>query len=102
MIVIDAHKVYPMDIERLILEDDQILDCSVSKCTYDGSELIGCLYVSDVECTIDIIHRLKKSLMQYEIPKRFVKSAYIPHNQHGKVDKKEVAQILSNNNIRGI
>ncbi len=91
----DAHKVYPSDIEKLIIENPKITDCAVSKCVYNGFEMIGCLYVSDSDCIVDIIHRLKKSLMQYEIPKRFVKINSIPHNERGKVDRIKVAGILS-------
>ncbi len=95
VMIINAHKVYPADVERLIMEDDKISSCAVSMFTYDSTDIIGCLYVSDTECAVDIVHRLKQSLMPYEIPKKFVRVGSIPCNERGKVDKKEVRRILS-------
>ena len=58
-------------------------------------EMIGCLYVSNRDCTIEIIHSIKDRLAQYEIPKKYLKTEAIPHNNRGKVDRKAVADILS-------
>ena len=90
--IIGAHKVYPGDVERLVLEDDEISGCAISKCTYNDAEIIGCLYVSNVDRTIDIIRRLKKSLMPYEIPKKFVRVDSLPVNRRGKIDKLAVSK----------
>lgn len=95
VIIIDAHKVYPLDVERLILEDGQISSCVVCGCVVDGIPMIGCLYVSDSDCTLELVHRLKKTLMQYEIPKRFVRVNSIPRNPNGKVNRCEVGRLLS-------
>ena len=95
VIIINAHKLYPGDIERLILDELQVSDCAVCKFTYNGIESIGCLYVSDKECFGDITRKLTKFLMQYEIPKKFIKVDKIPHNLHGKPDKAEISRILS-------
>lgn len=95
IIICDAHKVYPSDVEKLIMEDPLIIDCAVSKCALNGSEIIGCLYVSKADHTMDIVHRLKNTLMQYEIPKKFLRVESIPHNNRGKVDRKKVSDFLS-------
>ena len=92
VMIIGAHKVYPGDVERLVLEDDEISGCAISKCTYNDAEIIGCLYVSNVDRTIDIIRRLKKSLMPYEIPKKFVRVDSLPVNRRGKIDKLAVSK----------
>lgn len=95
VIICDAHKIYPSDVENLILEDPSIFDCVVSQCTVNDMETIGCMYVSNRECTTEIIHRIKDRLAKYEIPKRYLRTEVIPHNSRGKVDRKAAADILS-------
>lgn len=95
VINIGAHKIYPSDVERLILENDNISACVVSKCTYNGAETIGCLYVSDNDCALSITQQLIAKLMPYEIPKRYLRVDVIPCNMRGKVNRNEVSRILS-------
>ena len=95
VINLGAHKIYPSDVENLILENDNISACVVSKCTYNGTEMIGCLYVSDNDCDLSIMQQLKTKLMPYEIPKRYVRVSAIPCNMRGKVNRSEVNRILS-------
>ena len=95
VINIGAHKIYPSDVEELILEDDNISACVVSKCTYNGVETIGCLYVSENDCAFSITQQLGAKLMPYEIPKRYLRVAAIPCNMRGKVNRSEVGKILS-------
>lgn len=95
IIIVNAHKVYPGDIERVILENEEIFDCAVSRCIYNNSELIGCLYVSNMDLAVDIMLKLKATFMPYEIPKRFVRVGAIPHNERGKINRNEVEKILS-------
>ncbi len=102
VIICDSHKVYPGDIEKQILKDSSISDCVVSGCMWDGSEIIGCLYVSREDRTIEIIHRLKTTLAQYEIPKKIQRVSSIPRNGRGKVDRKKVFDILSEGNMKGL
>lgn len=101
IIICDAHKVYPSDIENLIMQDNAITDCAVSRCVCNGLEIIGCLYVSHTDCTFNIVHRLKNILMQYEIPKKFLMVKSIPYNDRGKIDRKKVSDILSEGNLKG-
>lgn len=95
IIIVNAHKVYPGDIEHVILENEEIIDCAVSRCIYNNSELIGCLYVSNMDLAVDILLKLKMIFMPYEIPKRFIRVSSIPHNERGKVNRIEVEKILS-------
>lgn len=94
MIICNAHKVYPSDVEQLILEDPSISDCAVSRCMINGAETIGCIYVSCKNCAAEIVSRLKASLAPHEIPKRFLKVQSIPRNDRGKIERKVVADIL--------
>lgn len=59
------------------------------------------LYVSEAECVIDIVRWLKNKLLQYEIPKKFVRVKTIPRNSRGKVDRTKVFNILSNDDTKG-
>lgn len=79
VIICDAHKIYPSDVENLILEDPSIFDCVVSQCTVNDMETIGCMYVSNRECTTEIIHRIKDRLAKYEIPKRYLRTEVLKH-----------------------
>ena len=101
VIICDAHKIYPADVEKLILTDTSISDCAVSRCTVNGTEVIGCLYVCSRDCTADIIHRLKDRFARYEIPKKFLRTEAIPRNHRGKIDRMAVANILSDDNRKG-
>ena len=95
VLICDAHKIYPTDVEKLILENPSISDCTVSRCTVNGTEMIGCLYVSNRDCVTEIVHGIKDRLAQYEIPKKYLRTEVIPHNHRGKVDRKAVVDILS-------
>ena len=101
VIVHNSYKVYPSDVEKIILEDPLITDCAVSKCIVNNVEMIGCLYVSDNSCAVDIVRRLKGRLAQHEIPKKFLKTELIPRNSRGKINRKLIADILSDSDSEG-
>lgn len=94
VIICNAHKVYPQDVEKLILEIDGISECVVAKCICDDVETIGCLYVSNTDHAVSILRYLKKFLMPYEIPRHFIRTNSIPYNTRGKVNKKEIEEML--------
>jgi len=96
VINIGAHKVYPSDIERLLIENTDISECAVAKCAINGEDIIGCLYVGKTEVTTDTIRELGKVLLPYEVPKRYIKVSSLPKNDRGKISKKEIEKILSN------
>lgn len=85
-----------------LLQDQSILDCAVSKCIVNDSEVIGCLYVSDKDCALDVVHRLQNTLVRYEIPKKYLRVEIIPRNSRGKVNRKDVSVILSENCLKGL
>lgn len=96
VIINNAHKIYPSDIERLLIENTDISECAVTKCAIKGEEIIGCLYVGKTEVTTDTIRELGKVLLPYEVPKRYIKVSSLPKNERGKISKKEIERILSN------
>lgn len=69
VIIIDAHKIYPSDIEQTILGDEGISDCCVCSFPYDGTDVLARLYVSVNDCSDRIKRRLRQLLMQHEVPK---------------------------------
>lgn len=95
VINIDSHKVYPESIEQRILELHEVRDCVVGKIDNEDRELIGCLYVSDKLCSLDIIKKLEETMANYEIPKIYLKVDSIPRNINGKIDRATVSMILS-------
>ena len=95
LIICDAHKVYPSDIENKIKSIRGIDDCVVCKCVCNDTEILGCLYVADCVKTIEIVRFLKKLLVPSEIPKRYVKVNNIPHNSRGKIDRLKASHLLS-------
>ena len=100
MIIIDSHKIYPSDIERIVLQYEDISDCCVCSIWYDKTHILVCLYVGKKDCTEQIKHRLRQHCMPYEIPKRFIRTEAIPHNIKGKIDRLEVSKILTETMLR--
>ena len=90
----NAHKVYPGNIERLVLEIPSIIDCAVSGVVCNGVEMIGCLYVSEQDISLSTMHILKNTMAYYEIPQIVVRTDNIPKNSSGKVNRVSVKRIL--------
>lgn len=104
VIIIDSHKVYPSEVERRILEQNDVKECAVAKVEHNGNELIGCLYVSREDLNNVIREKLKAKLLTYEIPRVFVKCDALPRTKNGKVSTYGVQTRLrkhleQNNNI---
>ena len=97
LIICNAHKIYPIDVENLIMDDPMIKECSVNKFYYKGYEAIGCLYVCEIDKTKSIIHRLRGKLTSWEIPKKYIRVDCIPRNIQGKIDRNEVSNYLNRN-----
>ena len=94
VIVIDAHKVYPCEIEKRIVELTDICECVVAKVESNCNEYIGCLYVSNQKIDQDIKQKLKTRLLPYEIPRFFLRCDALPRNKNGKVSTREVQACL--------
>lgn len=83
LIIIDGHKLYPNDIEQVIVREFGIVDCMVFKKHSDFGDYLGCLYVGNLDET-SITRNLRKSLTSYEIPREFYRVTSIPTNINGK------------------
>ena len=94
ILIINSHKVYPVDVEKIIVYNFDVSECIVTKCVVDNKEILGCLYVSNFDYSNTFSKKLNKKLPSYEIPKFFIKVSYIPKNEFGKVNRPEIKKIL--------
>ena len=94
VIIIDSHKVYPCDIEKQVVKNTSIAECTVVKLENNGNEFIGCLYSGNQEIEINTKERLNQVLMAYEIPRFFLKCESLPRTMNGKTSTNEAAKIL--------
>ncbi len=94
VMIINAHKIYPSEIEKQILEHASAKECAVAKVDFNGNEFIGCLYVSEEEIEHDIKEKLRTNLLPYEIPRFFLRSKEIPRTNNGKISHHEVQACL--------
>lgn len=83
LIIIDAHKVFPSDIENTIRSQFKVDDCLVYKKNSKYGDYLECLYVSDNDI-LDAKERLQKILLPYEIPRVFYRVHEILKNANGK------------------
>lgn len=84
--IIKSHKVYPGDIEHVIMESTSIVECVVAKMDLGDDEFMACLYVDPSEEN-NIRAKLQSVLPAYEIPRFFVKCNQIPHTSNGKISR---------------
>lgn len=94
VIIINAHKIYPSEVEKKIVEQSEVKECAVAKVEFNGNEFIGCLYVSEKEIDRDIKEKLKSKLLVYEIPRFFLRCDALPRTKNGKISIREVQACL--------
>lgn len=88
MIIIEAHKVYPSEIQECICRISGIKECLVVSMDYNNRQILACIYVGSEDISQRIKNQLKNYLASYEIPKLFVKADAIIRNNRGKIDVK--------------
>lgn len=96
VIIIDSHKVYPGEIEKAILDFDEIRECSVTKVEYRDSKFVGCLYVGDTISEQEARNKLKNKLPTYEMPRRFIQGSVIPRTLNGKISANDIEKEIIN------
>lgn len=102
MIIIDSHKIYPYEVERIIMKSDKIKECVVAAVNFHNKDILCCLYVSDNKVSDDIKMVLGRFLMKHEIPRFFLKTNAIPKTFNGKVSLKGVKEVIMHELERGI
>ncbi|MBR6559055.1 MAG: long-chain fatty acid--CoA ligase [Clostridia bacterium] len=94
MINLCAHKIYPIEVEKQILAHSKINECVVTMVTFQGEDVLCCLYISNEDIQKDIKSVLSNVLMKYEIPKIFVRTDIIPKTRNGKVSLIDVNEVI--------
>ena len=102
IIILESHKIYPSDVEQVILSNSSIDECIVSKVEYDDKEILCCLYSGECIAPKEIRSRLRSYLTSYEIPRRFIRTERLPKTVNGKVSKieayKEIQEFMEFDN----
>lgn len=96
VIIVDSHKIYPSEIERKIIDNTPIRECVIVKEEINNTEFIACLYAGNCYSEKIIKEKLKKILLPYEIPRRFIHSSAIPRTNNGKISKTQIKSIIKN------
>ena len=99
MITINAHKIYPRDLEKAIVNCGKVDECVIIKILYRNSEHIGCLYVGKNDINNNIQELLKERFMAHEIPHIFMKCDELPRNINGKISYKLAQEYMQNHLI---
>lgn len=99
VIELDSHKIYPGDIENIILNEMSISECKVIGLKKDERKVLGCLYVSEVPIDTEIRMKLKKKLLAWEIPQIYLKCPSIPKNQNGKISDADLRIYIRSLNL---
>ncbi len=94
VIIQNSRKIYPSDIEKHILDDQRIRECSVAGLNYKGNEVLACLYTGENINGSDLRSQLLKILPSYEVPRKFIHCQEIPRTNNGKISKPEVTKEL--------
>lgn len=94
VIIYNAYKIYPSEIEQVVLASTHISDCVVVNIKHNDNEFIGCLYVGVIASEQEIKNKLKNKLPIYEIPRRFIRHESIPRTLNGKISKADIRAII--------
>lgn len=96
LIIIDAHKIYPNDVEKAIFENTEVTECVVAGYIHASTGIVslGCVYVSETDLTVVDNKKLGKILMPYEMPKCYLRVRELPKNRNGKILRNEASKLL--------
>jgi len=96
VIILGTHKIYPSQIEQLVMECGNIQECTVVMANHpSGRKILCCLYVSPNDLQADIKRHLNKRLIKYEIPQVFINVENLPKTPNGKVSAKMAASLIT-------
>lgn len=93
MIDISGLKVYPSEVEQVLLEQSHVLEAAViGEKTAEENERVVAYIVSDNTLLLEqeLIHACKKKLTAYKIPKKIYFCDSLPKSNVGKILKREL------------
>lgn len=95
LIIRGGLKISPMQIEKIILEEERVKECFVGSYVFREEEKIFCCYVSETEkLELQLNETIaKKAGKNFKIDK-FLKLKTIPKNLNGKNDKEQVIKLI--------
>lgn len=96
LIILDSHKIYPLDIETLIKQHFINIECCIVGLSYYNREIIACYYVYKDEVSKQIRQFLLQTILPYEIPNVYVKGNSMPMNNNGKLMRNEIKNLVVN------
>lgn len=82
---LQSHKIYPQDIENIILEEFPTVSECIVHTDADGQFLV-CHYLGEMQ-TSQIVRILIKKLALYEIPKKYIWCWELPKTKSGKLKR---------------
>lgn len=94
MIIVDAHKIYPAQVEEHIRQISGVRDCVVTGIPSEQRTVLGCLYTGQQEIRLEDKKLLQKILPLYEIPQCYVRVDELPRTNNGKVSRREALQVM--------
>lgn len=96
VIIYNSHKIYPLDIEKFILNNLSVEECYVTGYSINENTIIVCFYKSlcDHDLSKEIKEKLSTSFSPYEIPKYYIKVKEIVRNSNKKIDKKNMYELF--------
>ena len=95
-IVTGGANVNPVEVELVIQKYPNIIDCCVIgfKNKKWGEEIIAFIHTNKNIIYDDLIKYCKNYLLEFKIPKRFIKCNEIPKNELGKINRLKAEKIL--------
>ena len=85
VIIIDSHKVYPSEVEHIILQVPGVVDCVVNSATDERGDLfLSCMYVGCGALKGYLRKFCLERLSAYEVPRRFVQIDFIGRDAKGR------------------
>lgn len=93
MIDISGLKVYPSEVEEVLLEQPHVVEAAViGETTASGGEIVVAYIVSDSQHLLgqELIHACKRKLTAYKIPKKIYFCESLPKSNVGKILKREL------------
>lgn len=89
MISVSGMKVYPSEVEAVLLERPDVIDCGVIGLPDDntGERVVACI-LSEREIDKEVLRAYcREKLTQYKVPKDFIKVQSIPKSSIGKTSR---------------
>ena len=93
MILVSGFNVFPLEVESVILEVPEVLECSVvgRKVKVGGEQVVAYLVVGSGFDESELRAHLEKNLAYYKRPRQFRVVDSLPTDDLGKVHKNEIA-----------